>query len=167
MRRSPWPAPANLGIPICVLALSVAAGGLTASALGTVGPPRAKATKVVALVETAHLKLITEKGATLFERGEATGTYNAPITATFTIHPKSVTASVAIYPHGGSIVGTARADYIVKNSTGYFGGTLTLGRGTGSYGHISEVNGKPLGFSGTINRYSFEIEVKAHGVAKV
>jgi len=80
-----------------------------------------------------------------------------------TIHPKSVTAVVTIYPRGGSISGVANANYVVKGSLGYFGGTFTLRRGTGRYSHISEVNGKPLGISGSIDRYSFAMEVKAHG----
>jgi hypothetical protein len=33
-------------------------------------------------------------------------------------------------------------------------------RGTGAYRHAS---GKALGISGTINRYSFALTVKAHG----
>jgi hypothetical protein len=165
MRFSLGPVSAGLMISICVPA--AVAVTLTAQASGTTGPPVAKAAKTVDLVEKAHLKLIREEGATLTEHGQAVGTYNAPVTAIFTIHPKSVTALVTIFPRGGSITGTAHADYIVQNSVGYFGGTLTLGRGTGSFRHISEVNGKPLGISGTINRYSFAIEVKAHGEAHV
>ncbi len=116
--------------------------------------------KTVDLVENANLKLISEDGAALVEHGQAAGTYNAPVTATFTIHPKAVMATVTIYPHGGSITGVAQTNYVVQNSTGYFGGTLTITRGTGSFKGAS---GKSLGISGTINRYSFAITVKAHG----
>ncbi len=116
--------------------------------------------KTVDLVENANLKLISEDGAALVEHGQAAGTYNAPVTATFTIHPKAVTATVTVYPHGGSITGVAQTNYIVQNSTGYFGGTLTITRGTGRFKGAS---GKSLGISGTINRYSFAITVKAHG----
>jgi hypothetical protein len=165
MRRSPGPVPARLVILICALALGTAVVGLTAQASGTTERATAKAARRVHLIESAHLKLIKEEGATLTERGQAVGTYNAPVTATFTIRPKSVTAIVTIYPKGGSITGTAHANYVVQNSVGYFGGTLTLGRGTGSFRHLSEVKGMPLGVSGTINRYSFAIEVKAHGEA--
>jgi hypothetical protein len=89
------------------------------------------------------------------------------MTAILTIHPKSVTAVVTIYPQGGSITGTANANYVVKNSVGYFGGTFTLGRATGKYKRLTEINGKPFGISGTINRYSFAMEVKAHGEANL
>jgi hypothetical protein len=116
--------------------------------------------KIVNLNENVNLKLLGEEGSALVEHGKAAGTYNAPVTATFTIHPKAVTATVTVYPHGGSITGVAQANYIVQNSTGYFGGTLTITRGTGSFRHAS---GKALGISGTINRYTFAITVKAHG----
>jgi hypothetical protein len=152
---------------MCALALITAAFGLTAQASGTTGSPIAKEAKKVYLVEVAQLKLAREEGAALIERGHATGTYNAPVTTIFAIHPRSMTAVVTIFPRGGSITGTAHASYIVKGSTGYFGGTFTLGRGTGSYSHISEVNGKPLGISGTVNRYSFAMVVKAHGEASL
>jgi hypothetical protein len=115
---------------------------------------------MVDLIENANLKLISEEGAALVERGHATGTYNAPVTSTFTIHPKAVTATVTVYPHGGSITGVAQTNYVVQNSTGYFGGTFTITHGTGSFKGAS---GKSLGISGTINRYSFAITVKAHG----
>jgi hypothetical protein len=141
--------------------------GITAQASGGTDKPTARVAKRVSLVETAHLKFSGENGSALSERGKATGTYNAPVTVTLTIHPKSVTAVVTIYPTGGSISGTANANYVVKGAYGYFGGTFTLRRGTGKYSHISEVNGKPLGFSGKIERTSFAMEVKAHGEANL
>jgi hypothetical protein len=149
------------------LALATATLGIAAQASGGTGAPAARAARRVSLVENAHLKLAGEHGSAIAERGEASGTYSAPVAVTLTIHPKSVTASVTIYPSGGSISGVASANYIVKGSYGYFGGTLTLSHGTGKFRHISEVNGKPLGFSGRINHDSFAMEVKAHGEANV
>lgn len=125
----------------------------------------AKASKTVYLTENAHLKLSSEKGATITEHGEATGTYHAPIAATFTIRPKSVIAHVTIYPAGGSITGSADATYKIVGNRGYFGGTFTLGHCTGRYVHVAEVNHKALGISGIINRYNFQTEVKANGEA--
>jgi hypothetical protein len=151
----------------CALALASVALGIAARAADGTGGALAKAARRVSLVETAHLKLTAERGAALVERGQAVGTYNAPVAVTLTIHPKSVTASVTIYPAGGSISGSANANYVIKNSVGYFGGTFTLGHGTGKFRHIAEVNGKPLGISGSINRFSFAMEVKAHGEANV
>jgi hypothetical protein len=147
------------------VALSLTAIGLATPASG--GTPSAREARRVMLVETAHLKFTSEHGSALAERGRATGTYNAPVSVLLTIHPKSVTAVVTISPSGGSISGTANANYIVKGSNGYFGGTFTLRKGTGKYSHISEVKGKPLGISGVINRISFAMEVKAHGEANL
>jgi hypothetical protein len=152
---------------VYALALAGATLGITAQASGGAYAPTASAARRVSLVETAHLKFTAEHGSALAEQGQATGTYNAPVRVTLTIHPKSVTATVTIYPSGGSITGAASATYIVKGSTGYFGGTFTLGHGTGKFSHISEVNGKPLGISGRINRNSFAMEVKAHGEANI
>ncbi len=116
------------------------------------------------LVENAQLRLThnNEYESTLGERGQAAGTFNAPVTAALTLSPGHVTATFTIYPHGGSISGIAQAKYIVKGSTGYFGGTLTITHGTGTYKHAS---GKNLGFSGTINRQHFNMSIKAHGWA--
>ncbi len=148
---------------LTTLALAVT-GILGVPAIGKI-TPAAREARTVYLVERARLKLATEKGATITERGRATGTYRAPIVALFTIKPKSVTAHVTIYPAGGSITGSANANYKVIGNLGYFGGTFTLGRGTGKYVHVTEVNHKPLGVSGVINRSNFEAEVKANGQA--
>lgn len=151
----------------CTLAflapLVVVVVGLTGRASGRQAGPVAREAGRVNLLESAQLKLAGEQGETLIEHGYATGTYDAPVTVRFTLHPRSVTAVVTIFPHGGSIEGVAQANYVVKGSVGYFGGSLALGRGTGSYSHISEIGGKALGVSGTINRYSFALTVKAHG----
>jgi hypothetical protein len=141
-----------------------ATAALSTPALGTGNAP-AKDARTVYLVEHAHLRLVSEHGATITEHGKATGTYNAPVVAVFTIRPKSVIAHVTIYPTGGSITGNANANYKIVGNLGYFGGTFTLGRGTGKYAHVAEINHKPLGVSGVINHYNFETEVKANGEA--
>jgi hypothetical protein len=152
---------------ICMAAFAATCIGVSAQASPTTASPVAKAAKRVEFVEVARLKLSGEEGTSITERGRATGTYNAPITATFTIRSKSVTATVTVYPHGGSITGVAHTRYKVVKNLGYFGGTYTLGRGTGKYSHASEVNGKALAFSGIINRDTLEVEVKAKGEANL
>lgn len=146
---------------LAVLSLGVATS--TSAARG----PAAKASKRVTFVESGRMKLVGEKGRSITERGRAAGTYNATMLSTFTIRSKSVTATVTIYPSGGSITGVANANYRVVKNLGYFEGTFTLGRGTGKFSHTSEVNGKPLAFSGVINRDTLEVEVKAKGEANL
>lgn len=150
----------GLTVSTCVLALVLTAIGLSGQALGRPGRALAKTAKTEYLVESARLDLVREEGSALTEHGHASGTYDAPVAASFTIHPTSVSVLVTVYPHGGSITGTAQANYVVQNSTGYFGGTFTITHGTGTYRHAA---GKALGFSGTINRYTFAATVKAHG----
>jgi hypothetical protein len=160
MTRNMRTIPAVLTVSVCALAILASPAGSMARASRTTAGPVAVQAKVINLVESAHLAFVTEDGAALVEHGQASGTYNAPITATFTIHPKAVTATVTVFPHGGSITGVAQANYVVQNSVGYFGGTFTVTHGTGSFSHAS---GKSLGISGTINRYNFATTVKAHG----
>jgi hypothetical protein len=147
-------------ISLCALALAASTAGPAALASGANGDPVAHQAKVIDLMESAHLTFVSEDGVALVEHGQAIGTYNAPVGATFTIHPKSVTATVTVYPHGGSLTGVAQANYIVQNNIGYFGGTFVITHGTGSFDHAS---GKALGISGAINRYTFATTVKAHG----
>jgi hypothetical protein len=153
----------RLPICICCVTASLAAISVTtAGAAGTESGPRARAAGRVALVEVGHLTLSKEEGSAIIEHGKATGTYDAPIAAAFTTHPKSVTVLVTIYPKGGSITGVADANYTVVKDIGYFGGSFTIEHGTGKYRHVSEVDGKALGFSGTINRTTFAAEVKVN-----
>jgi hypothetical protein len=160
MRRCLGPVAAGLTISICTPALAAGTVGLTARASRATAHVTARVAKTISLVETAQLKLAHESGSDLLEYGHATGTYNAPVVATLTIHPTYVTAVVTIFPRGGSVTGSARANYVVKNSTGYYGGSFTIIHGTGTFKHAS---GNALGISGTIDRYTFAVTVKAHG----
>lgn len=163
MRASGRPIRAHRTIPFCGLAVTALA--CTVSTPVSDGQPAARAARTVHLEEHGRLKFVSERGSTLIERGTAYGTYTATMVADLTIHPKSVIASVTIYPRGGSITGSADASYRIVKNLGYFGGTLKLGRGSGRYSHVAEVNRKPLGISGIINRGNFEVEVKASGEA--
>lgn len=157
--------PARRMISACGLALAVAAVTLGASAWASAGRPAAHAARTIHIQEHGRLKFISERGVALIERGTAYGTYTATMIVDLTIHSKSVSATVVIYPHGGTITGSANASYKIVKNLGYFGGTLNLGRGTGKYSHIAEVGHRPLGVSGVINRENFEVEVKAAGEA--
>lgn len=157
------PVPARRIISICGLLIVALAVALGASAARSNGSPAGRLARVVRLEEHGRLKIYSERGATLIERGTAYGTYTATMVADLTIRSKSVTAVVTIYPRGGSITGSASATYRIVRNLGYFGGTLNLDHGAGRYSHVAEVNHKPLGISGIINRYTLEVEVKASG----
>lgn len=146
----------------CAMTVAVIATGLAAQVSRAAGSPTAREAGKVYLVENAQLHLAhnNEYESTLGERGQATGTFDAAVTAALALVPSHVTATFAIYPHGGSIKGTAHANYIVKGSVGYFGGTLTIIGGTGTYRHASGTN---VGFSGTIDRQNFSMSIKVHG----
>jgi hypothetical protein len=165
MRALGRPIPARRIIPVCGLAVTAAAVALGASASGSAGRSVAHTARVVRIQEHGRLKFVSERGATLIERGAAYGTYRATMIVDLTIHSKAVSATVTIYPHGGTITGRAYASYRIVKNLGYFGGTLNLGRGTGKYSHIAEAGHKPFGVSGVINRENFEVEVKANGEA--
>jgi hypothetical protein len=160
MRRSVGTVPARAAAVMCATALVAGAIGLPVPASGAPGQAIAREAKKVQLSENAQLKFTREDGSALVEYGHAIGTYNAPVSTILTIHSTSVTATVTIFPKGGSITGTAQANYIVKGSVGYFGGNFTITHGTGTYRHVS---GRALGISGTINRETFAMTVKAHG----
>jgi hypothetical protein len=157
--------PARRTISFCGLALAAVAVALAAPASGSDPSTTAHSARIVHMQEHGRLRFITERGNTLIERGRAYGTYTATMIAALTLRSKSVTATVTIYPSGGSITGSANANYTIVKNLGYFGGTLNLGRGSGRYSHIAEVNHKPLGISGVINRMNLEVEVKANGEA--
>jgi hypothetical protein len=143
-----------------VLAIAVVGvAGLASGASGSGGAPARQASRV-RLVENAQLHLASEGEATLNERGQATGTFNAPVTSQLNLSPGHVTAIFTVYPKGGSISGKAQARFVVKNSVGYYGGTLTIVHGTGVYRHAS---GSSIGISGTINRLTFGLTIKVNG----
>lgn len=152
------------GAALAYVALLPAAGASSATAAAP--RPTASMARALYLTESAGLHLVraNESTSTLVERGSGSGTFRAPLSAQLTVAPEHVYASFTIYPRGGSITGSASARYIVKGSTGYYGGTLKITHGTGGYRHA---DGKNLGISGTIDRYSFALTVKAHGWMKV
>lgn len=135
-------------------------GCVLAMALVDLSPQNALAARRVRLVENAQLHLTGEGESTLNERGRATGTFNAPVTAQFNLSIGHVTAVFTLLLKGGTVTGKAEAKYKVSGSTAYYGGTLNVVRGTGAYRHAS---GSNIGISGTINHLNFNLTVKASG----
>lgn len=127
-------------------------GGLCAEA--------ALASKRTRLIENAQLHLTGEGESTLNERGRASGTFDAPVTAHLNLSVGHVTAVFTLLLKGGSVTGKAEARYVVKGSIAYYGGTLNVVHGTGVYRHAS---GSNIGISGTINHLNFNLTVKANG----
>ena len=147
------------------LSCAAAARGAAPSRSATSSSPAARAARTLFLYEDAHLRLVhTDNESRLSERGTAYGTFKAPLNAYLKVSAERVTAVFTIYPPGGSITGKASARFEVKGHTGYYGGNLTIVHGTGAYRHAS---GKSIGISGTIDRISFALTVKAHGWMKL
>lgn len=137
---------------------AMAVGGLR-SARSTAGPI-AHTSRTVYLREYGHLRYVGGDESSLSEQGGAGGTFAGRVTASLTISAEHVSAVFHLYPRGGSVTGRAYARFIIRGHTGYYGGTLKILHGTGAYRHASGTN---IGISGTIDRYSFALTVKANG----
>jgi hypothetical protein len=120
----------------------------------------AHAARTVYLREYGSLRLTKEGSETLYERGQATGTFRGMVVARLSLHAKSVDATFTIYPKGGAVTGQAHAAFIISGSTGYYGGSLKITKASGVYRHAK---GTKVGVSGTINRQTFALTVKANG----
>jgi hypothetical protein len=124
-----------------------------------------RASHAVALRETGLLRSANGGGVTLDEHGHATGTYNCAITVHLTIvSANRVTAMFTVSPRGGTISGKGSARFKAEGANGYFGGTIALTRGTGTYAHAS---GTGTEISGIINRETFGLIVHVHGTIRV
>jgi hypothetical protein len=120
------------------------AGGPPALGVG----PLARAARTIELDETGHLQLTSKHNFTLNEKGSASGTAVGAIYVHLTaVSSSRVTAEVNIYPHGGSITGNGSGSYRRSGTIAEFSGSMSIGRGTGSYARI---HGSGLSFSGTI-----------------
>jgi hypothetical protein len=138
--------------------------GLGVSASSAAGT-RAVAARTISLNDTGRLRRTSSSGLKLNEQGSATGT----IKGTIYIHLDLVSSNrarieVNIYPKGGSISGTASANYHLSGDTASFSGSMSVTRGTGSY---ANARGSGLSFSGTIQRVSGAATVHASGKISV
>jgi hypothetical protein len=158
----PAPLPIAAALAIAISAVPGTAGATTPSD-GT--KPAARTARTVSLTETGRLHSTSGTGSTIDERGQATGTYNCAITVHLTIlSANRVTAAFTVNPRGGTISGTGSARFQTKGANGYFGGTISIAHGTGSYRHASGTN---IGISGVINRETFDLTVHVHGAIHV
>lgn len=123
--------------------------------------PAATAAREVNLQETGYLHAIGEPGTTVVEQGHATGTYDCAISVDLVIGSgHRVTATFTVRPKGGSVTGRGSGRFVQQGAYGYFGGTIAITNGTGSYSHAS---GAGVGISGVVNRETFTLTVHVHG----
>jgi hypothetical protein len=128
------------------------------------GAPLAIVARVIELKETGQLHLTNGYETTLVGRGGANGTYNCSIVVHLTlVSAHRLTTTFTVSPKGGTISGKGSARYAEENGNGYFGGTIALTRGTGSYARAS---GNEIGISGKINRESLRLTVHVHGAMR-
>jgi hypothetical protein len=119
---------------------------------------------VIELKETGQLRLTNGYETTLVGRGGANGTYNCSIVVHLTIvSAHRLTTTFTVSPRGGTISGKGTARFAEENGNGYFGGTIALTRGTGSY---ARAWGNEIGISGKINRESLRLTVHVHGAMR-
>jgi hypothetical protein len=129
------------------------------------GGATATAARVIELRETGQLRLTNGYETTLVGRGGAAGTYNCAILVHLTIvSAHRLTTTFTVSPKGGTISGKGSARYAEESGNGYFGGTIALTRGTGSYARAS---GSEIGISGKISRESLRLTVHVHGAMRI
>lgn len=123
------------------------------------------AVKTIAFSETAHLHAVSKGGSALEEEGRATGTFDCSITVRLVIvSAELVKATFTVKPRGGTVSGSGSARLQAEGSTGYFGGTLAITKGTGVFAHAS---GRNIGLSGSFNRETYRATVRVHGSVRI
>jgi len=125
----------------------------------------AHASRTTTLNESGHLRLTSKHGFTLNEQGSATGTAVGTIYAHLTaVSTSRLTVEVNIYPRGGgSISGYGTGTYHKVDGAANFSGTMSIGRGSGSY---TDIHGAGLAFGGTIEE-SDDDAIAVHVSGKV
>jgi hypothetical protein len=123
--------------------------------------PHARAARSLELNDSAKLHLQNKHGIELKEGGIAKGTLGGPLYLQLKVtSTRSVSATVQVYPKGGSISGSAKASYRVAGSTATFSGTMSVTKGSGTY---SKAKASSLSFSGTIQRSNDAVTVRVSG----
>jgi hypothetical protein len=125
----------------------------------------ARVARTFTINDTGHLHKTSGHGITinqvLNEQGSASGTISGPIYIHLrVVSPIRVTAEVNIYPHGGSITGSATATFRSSGGVASFNGTMKIVRGSGRYSHAS---GSGLSFTGTVQRINDAVTVHVSG----
>jgi hypothetical protein len=154
---------ARLRVSSAALALgAVATAAVFGAGAAGAASPHASAARTLTLNDTASLHLQNKHGLVLKEAGNAKGSLAGPLYLQLDVtSTRSVTAQVQVYPtKGGSISGSAKANYRVAGSTATFSGTMTITKGSGTY---SKAKASALSFSGTIQRSNDAVTVHVSG----
>jgi hypothetical protein len=112
------------------------------------------------VTDEAHLHLVNATGSTYTEEGRATGALPGTVRARLDILGATISGTFTIYPSGGGSIsgsGTARL-----HSTGLyasFGGSMSVGGGTGRYAHARGRGG----LYGTVDRRSDALVIQTTG----
>lgn len=137
-----------------------AAGALGVGVAGATGPS-AHAARTISINESGSLHYSNKQGPVVKESGSARGTLSGTIYIQLRLpSPKVVSASIQVYPKGGSIKGSASASYSNHGSYASFSGRMNI---TGGSGRYSKARGSGLSFSGTINRSNSAVSVHVSG----
>jgi hypothetical protein len=138
-----------------------AVGALAIGGAAGASGSTATAARTVTLNDTGHLRETSHRNFYLNYSGQASGS----VAGTLYLHLHVIStnrfsAEVSVYPHGGSITGTASGSYHNQGAVATFSGTLSVSRGTGGY---SGAHGSGISFSGSTQRSNGATTVRVSG----
>jgi hypothetical protein len=157
-RRLPTTRAASLPALLATLPALLVSLSLAGSASGSAAVPEAHAAGSVQVDDVAHLHLVKSSGSLLIEQGQATGSLPGKATVRMRVGSR-VTATFTIVASGGSIAGSGSAALKSSGLYASFGGSLSVGSGSGRYAHA---HGKG-GLYGVIDRRTHAVTVKTAG----
>lgn len=122
------------------------------------GDNRGRAARTMSGTDTAHLHLVHQNEAQLYEAGTASGALRGQMTAQLTIG-SMFQGKCTIHTAHGSITGRGVAKPHGLGRYQSFSGTFDVTSGTGSYRHV---HGQ-MKLYGTFDRRTFAVVVKTRG----
>jgi hypothetical protein len=143
-----------LTLAIAATAIALAGNGAQADR----GPSARVAGRTLDVTDTAHLRYQESAGSALLEEGSATGGLPGKVKVRFTVGP-TVSASFTISTRSGTLIGRGSGTLHSSGSYASFGGTMSIGRGTGRYVHARGHGG----FYGVLNRRTYALTVQTTG----